>query len=205
MRLSALAPALALAVSLPCLAASADWDRAKILGSPSAPVAIEVYGSFDCIHCKILHEGMMHQIVQDLVLTGKACVVSREFPLAGAGHAYSRGAANLATAAARVAKYQAVADALFKNQEEWETSGKVWETVAAVLTPAEQVKVKALANAADVLAEVQKDYNQAVALGINQTPTLMVIRQKDGKRYPFTGVPPAYEIFRDFIAKDLAK
>ncbi|HMD71699.1 MAG TPA: thioredoxin domain-containing protein [Bryobacteraceae bacterium] len=196
---------LALAALLPGLAVSADWDRAKIQGSTSAPVAIEVFGSFDCVHCKILHEGMLQQIVQDLVVTGKACVISREFPLAGPYHKYARDAANLATAAARIGKYQPVADALFKNQQEWETSGKVWETVAGVLAPAEQVKVKALASDPGVLAEVQKDYDQGAAMGINQTPTVMVIRQRDGKRYPFPGIQITYEMFRDFITKDLAK
>jgi protein-disulfide isomerase len=197
--------ALALAAALPCLAASADWDKAKIQGSTSAPVAIEVFGSFDCIHCKALHEGMMRQIVQDLVLSGKVCVVSREFPLFGPGHMYAREAANLATAAARVGKYQAVSDALFKDQQVWEVNGKVWDTVAAALTPAEQIKVKALSNDKDVLAEVQRDYDQGAASGITQTPTLMVIRQRDGRRYPFQGLSISYELFRDFITKDLEK
>jgi protein-disulfide isomerase len=197
--------ALALAALLPCLAAAADWDKAKIQGSTAAPVVIEVYSSFDCPHCRILHEGMMQKIVQDLVLTGKACVVSREFPLTGPYHTHSREAANMATAAARIAKYQAVADALFGNQQAWAESGKVWETVAAALSPAEQAKVKALANDPGVIAEVEADYQKGVAAGINQTPTLLVIRQRDGKRYPFSGIPPNYEIFRDFIAKDIAK
>jgi protein-disulfide isomerase len=196
---------LALAALLPGMAVSADWDRAKIQGSTTAPVAIEVYSSFDCPHCRILHEGMMQRIVKDLVLTGMACVVSREFPLGGPYHIHSREAANLATAAARIGKYQAVADALYKNQETWEVNGKVWETVASALSPTEQAKVKALANDPGVLAEVQKDYEQCVASGISETPTLMVIRQKDGKRYPFVGIPPNYELFRDFIVKDLAK
>jgi protein-disulfide isomerase len=196
---------LALAALLPCLAVSADWDKAKIQGSTAAPVVIEVYSSFDCPHCAVLHDGMMRKIIQDLVLTGKACVVSREFPLYGPYHKYAREAANLATAAARIAKYQAVADALFKNQQAWAESGKVWETVATALTPAEQAKVKALASDAGVIAEVETDYQKGVAAGINQTPTLLVIRLKDGKRYPFSGIPPNYEIFRDFIAKDLAK
>jgi protein-disulfide isomerase len=196
---------LALAALLPCLAASPDWDKAKIQGSTVAPVAIEVFSSFDCPHCSALHEGMMQQILKDLVITGKACVISREFPLAGPGHVHAREAANLATAAARIGKYEAVASALFKNQQAWAESGKVWETVATVLTPAEQAKVKALAKDPAVLAEVEKDYQQGSAAGINQTPTLMVIRQRDNKRYPFAGLPPSYVIFRDFVAKDLAK
>jgi len=164
-----------------------------------------VWGSFDCSHCKALHEGMLVQIVKDLVVTGKACVISREFPLYGPGHEHAREAANLATAAARIGKYQVVADTLFKNQEAWEMNGKVWDTVAAVLSPAEQAKVKAMAKDPAVLAEVERDYQQAVRLGINQTPTLMVIRQRDGKRYPFVGLPPIYDMFRDFVAKDLMK
>jgi protein-disulfide isomerase len=191
--------ALALVAWLPWLAVSADWDKDKIQGSPAAPVAIEVFSSFDCPHCKLLHEGAMQQIVKDLVVTGKACVVSREFPLLGPGHAHAREAANLATAAARIGKYQAVADALYKDQQEWAESGKVWETVAAALPPAEQAKVKALANDPGVLAEVQKDYQQGTAMGIDRTPTLMVIRQKDGRRFPF-GTPLSYDLFRDFVA-----
>lgn len=168
-------------------------------------MAIEVYGSFDCGHCKLLHETMMPQIIKDLANTGKACVVSREFPLSGQGHKFAREAANLATAAARIGRYQAVADALFRNQTAWAEAGKVWDTVAAALTPTEQAKVKALANDPGVLAEVERDYREGVARGIDHTPTLIVIHQKDGKRYPFVGVPPNYELFRDFIAKDMAK
>jgi len=192
--------ALALAALLPCLAVSANWDKDKMQGSPTAPVAIEVYGSFDCVHCKALHEGMMLQIIKDLVMTGKACVISREYPLPPPYHKYARDAANMATAAARIGKYQPVADALFKDQEKWETSGKVWETVAAVLSPAEQAKVKALANDPAVVAEVQNDLDQGSASGINQTPTMMVIRRSDGKRYPFVGLPPSYDLFRTFVA-----
>lgn len=190
---------LALVAWLPWLAVSADWDKDKIQGPSAAPVAIEVFSSFDCPHCKALHEGTMLQIVKDLVVTGKACVVSREFPLFGPGHAHAREAANLATAAARIGKYQVVADALYKNQMAWAESGKVWETVAAALSPAEQAKVKALVSDPGVLAEVQKDYDQGSAMGINQTPTLMVIRQKDGRRFPF-GMPLSYDLFRDFVA-----
>jgi protein-disulfide isomerase len=197
--------ALALAVTLPCLAVSADWDKEKLQGSLSAPVVIEVYSSFDCPHCRALHEGMMQQILKDLVGTGKACVVSREFPLGGPYHKFSREAANLATAAGRIGRYQTVADALFKNQQSWAESGKVWDTVASALTPTEQAKVKALANDPAVVAEVQRDYDQGSAAGITQTPTLIVIRQKDGKRYTFGGVPPDYNLFRDFVAVDLAK
>jgi protein-disulfide isomerase len=196
---------LALAVLLPCLAVSADWDKDKIQGSTSAPVAIEIYSSFDCPHCKVLHETMMPDMLRDLVGTGKACVISREFPLSGPYHKYARDAANIATAAARIGKYQAVANALFKNQAAWAENGKIWESISSALTPSEQAKVKSLANDSGVIAEVEKDYQQGVASGIDQTPYLIVIRQKDGRRFPFKGMPGSYELFRDFVTKDLLK
>jgi len=142
----------------------------------------------------------MLQIVKDLVIPGKACVVNREFPLGGPYHRYSWDAAHFATAAARIGKYRAVADVLFKDQAVWAEDGKVWEAVASVLTPADQAKVKTLANDPGVVAEVQKDWSAASAAGINQTPTLMVIRQSDGKRFPFSGIPQSYDLFRDFVA-----
>jgi protein-disulfide isomerase len=194
---------LALAALIPCLAISADWDKEKIQGSPTAPVAIEIYSSFDCPHCKILHEGMLLQMIKDLVAPGKACIISREFPLGPPYHKYAREAANLATAAARIGKYSQVADALFKNQQAWAESGKVWDVVASVLNPSEQAKVKSLSTDPGVLAEVEKDYQQGAMSGISETPTLMVINQKTGKRYPFGGIPTNYGFFKDFVLKDL--
>jgi protein-disulfide isomerase len=194
---------LALAALLPCLTIAADWDPNKIQGSPTAPIAIEIYSSFDCPHCAFLHATMVPQILHDMVATGRACVISREYPLPPPAHKYAHEAANLATAAARIGKYQIVADTLFKNQAVWAEAGKVWDVVAAVLSPSEQAKVKALANDPGVIAEVERDYNAAVSAGLNQTPTLMVIQQKTGKKYPFIGVPPNYELFRDFVLQDL--
>src|SRR5690242_5927823 len=137
--------ALALALLLPCFAAMPEIDKAKAMGSPSAPIVMEVFASFDCPHCKDLHETTMPLILRDYVVPGKVYLVNREFPLSGQYHPYAREAANYATAAARIGKYQVVAEALFKNQMAWAQNGKVWETVATVLTPAEQKKVQTLA------------------------------------------------------------
>ena len=166
--------ALALAVMLPCLAAGPDADKAKTMGNPSAPIVLELYSDFMCPHCKHLHEDILPAIVLDFVKTGKAYLVFREFPLNIPQHVYARPAANYATAAARVGKYQAVSDALFKGQQQWGMTGKVWDTVATALTPDEQKKVQALATDPSVLAEVQKDVDLGMRSQINQTPTIIV-------------------------------
>ena len=51
--------------------------------------------------------------------------MSHEYPLNNPAHKYSREAPNYATAAARMGKYDAVADRLFLNQAAWSASGKV--------------------------------------------------------------------------------
>src|SRR5690349_13018380 len=149
------------AAMLPCLAATPDVDKGKMLGNRNAPVVFELYSDFMCPHCKHLHEDILPAIIVDFVNTGKAFLVFREYPLNIPQHVYSRTAANFATAAARVGKYQQVSDALFKNQQSWSMTGKVWETVATALTPDEQKKVQALAKDPTVLAEVQRDYDSA--------------------------------------------
>jgi protein-disulfide isomerase len=186
--------ALALTALLPCLAASSDADPGKSLGSPSAPIRIEVFSDFECPACKALHEQILPLVFKDYAIPGKVYLVSREYPLAM--HQFSREAANYATAAARFGKYQDVADALFKNQLVWEVNGKVWDTVAGVLTPAEAKKVQLLAKDPSVLSEVQRDVDAGKAAGINQTPTMIVTRGTN--RFPVTGAVN-YNLLRSLL------
>ena len=171
-------------------------DRAKATGNPSAPIVIEIYSSFDCPHCKIMHETVEPLLVRDYVMPGKVYLVKREFPLSGPGHAYAREAALYATAAARIGKFEPVADALFKNQAGWAIDGKVWQTVASVLSASEQAKVQALTKEPGVASEVETDYQSGMAGAINSTPTTIISFK--GKRYPFSGVPD-YSLFRQFL------
>jgi protein-disulfide isomerase len=195
-------PALALTLILPLLAAiPPGTDRAKVLGSPNAPVVLEIYSSFDCPHCRALHEELLPLLMRDYVNTGKVAVISREFPLWGQYHPYAREAANLATAAARIGKYEQVEDALFKNQMTWSQNGQVWETVATVLTASEQKKVQELAKEPGVVAEVQRDVDQATKDGVNQTPSIFM--DAKGKRFPLPAGVPSYEFLRSLINDQL--
>ncbi|MBZ5582335.1 MAG: DsbA family protein [Acidobacteriia bacterium] len=192
--------AIALVAVVASLANSLDIDRGKVLGSPSAPIKIDVYSDFECPACKVFHENTLPQLMRDYVIPGKATIVSHEFPLNI--HQYSREAANYATAAARIGKYQAVADALFRKQTSWGANGKVWETVANVLTAEEQKKMQALAKDPSVLAEVQTDMQSGQAAGINETPTIFVTR--GSQRYPLTGYALNYNLLKKLL-NDLLK
>src|SRR4051794_10159990 len=131
-------------IALSAVLAASAADNGKILGSPTAPIRIEIYSDFACPACRTFHEQTLPMIVRDYVMSGKVAIVNREFPLNIPAHKYSREAANYATAAARLGIYQPVADALFRAQESWNTTGKVWDTVAGVLSAEQQRKVQAL-------------------------------------------------------------
>ena len=186
-----------LVLLLPCLAGVPEVDKGKALGSPTAPVVIEVFASFDCPHCKVFHEEVIPQLVKDYVVPGKVYLVNREFPLGGPYHPYARQAAIFATAAARIGRYAEVSQALFNNQAAWAVNGKVWETVASVLTPTEQRKVQELAKQPAIQAEVQREYDEGIAAGINATPTIIVTR--GSKRYPIPSQDLNYGFLKSLI------
>jgi protein-disulfide isomerase len=133
-------------------------------------------------------------LMRDFVNTGKAYLVYKEFPLPM--HSHSREAAAYACAAARVGKYEQVADALFQNQPSWADNGKVFETVASVLSPADQKKVQSLAKDPSVVSEVERDVQEGQLERVNQTPTMLIIR--NGKKYPIGGTIN-YELLRRFL------
>jgi protein-disulfide isomerase len=194
--------ALSVAALLPCLAAGPDVDKGRSMGDPAAPMLFEVYSDFSCPACKHLHDFVLPTIIMDYVKTGKAFLVFREFPLNIPAHKYSRPAAALAVAAARIGKYQTVSDALFRDQQSWGESGKVWEIVAGVLTPEERKKVQSLANDPAVLADVQRDVDRGKQTPITQTPTLLVTYKL--RQQPWTQFTD-YGLFRGYIDALLKK
>lgn len=186
--------ALALLTLLPCVAATPDIDKGKIYGNPSAPVRLEIYSDFQCPACKNLHETILPSLLKDYVIPGKVCIVNREFPLQM--HPHSREAANYATAAARFGLYQPVADRLFEAQSSWSNTGKVWDTVASVLSPEQQKKVAAAAKEPGIAAAVQADVDSGNKERVASTPTVMLIHGAKKFAIPY---PIQYTYFKSLI------
>src|SRR5215468_7889368 len=183
----------------PALVAAPPIDKAKAFGNPAAPITIELFSDFQCPSCRSLHMSMLPALMKDYVVPGKAYLVYKEFPLSQ--HNHSREAAAYACAAARVGKYEQVADALFQNQPAWAENGKVFETVASALTPAERTKVQALAQDPSVVNEVQSDYMEGQREQVNQTPTMIII--KGTKKWPIAG-SLSYNLLKQFL-DDISK
>lgn len=191
--------ALAFAVMLPCLAAGPER---KSVGNSAAPLRMDLFDDFTCPHCKMLHEQILPRIMADYVTPGKAYLVFHEFTLTGQGHEHSKTASMYAAAAARVGKYQPVADALFLTQSSWAMSGKVWETVSPALNAAEQKKVQALMKDPAIAAEVQRDLEQGISMHVDRTPTLVMSRK--GKQTPWASWTD-YGLFKSMVDLLLSK
>jgi protein-disulfide isomerase len=178
--------ALLLAALLPCLGQTLTADPNKSFGNPSAPIRLDIFSDFECPACRNFHLNTLPQLERDYGSTGRIYIVTHEFPLNIPAHKYSREVADYATAAARVGKYEAVADSLFQNQPTWyaegTSPGKFWDFISAVLTPAEQKKVQMLAKDPSVLAEVQNDVNLGNRLTVNSTPSFFLTH--GSQRYP---------------------
>jgi len=143
---------------------------------------------------KAMHDQLLPVLIKDYVMPGKVYLVYHEFPLAM--HSHSREAAHYATAAARFGIYQPVADRLFLNQSSWAASGKVWDTVAVVLSPDQQKKVQALAKDPSVMAAVQQDVELGQRERVTSTPTLILTHGK--QKFPLPS-PVNYNFLRSLL------
>ena len=59
----------------------AEWIAAKSLGSPDAPVVIQLWEDFLCPSCQTFARTVKPQLVEDYVKTGKVRLVYNYFPL----------------------------------------------------------------------------------------------------------------------------
>lgn len=171
----------------------------KALGSPTAPVIIELYSDFACPHCKEFHDETLPSLVNDFVNTGKVYLVRHYFLLK---FQYSRLSASYACAAAKIGRYNEVSDALFLMQPSWSQTGNVDGTVAKVLTPADLQKVRALSKDPSVTKEIEDDTAQGTADRVQQTPTMIIVHK--GERIPVAGVI-SYPILKMYLEKVLAR
>jgi protein-disulfide isomerase len=188
--------ALLLAALIPCLGQTLPADKDKAFGNPTAVSRLDIFSDFSCPTCRAFHMEILPQLEREYGSSGKLYIVSHEFPLNIPAHKYSREAANYATAAARIGKFDAVADKLFQTQPDWSVNGKVWETVASVLKPDEQKKVRTIAADPATLAEVQNDVNLGNKLGVNSTPTVFLTQ---GMRRFAIPNPMSYDLLRSLI------
>ncbi|MCU0621845.1 MAG: DsbA family protein, partial [Gemmatimonadales bacterium] len=154
--------------------------RGYVVGSPDAPIEITEYGDYQCPACASFDAVQLPDVKSRLVESGRARFRYRDFPLDG--HKHSRLAAHATACADEQGKY-------------WEAHGKVYETQASWSPRPEAAgalrgMMKALGldmsaydacmTSAKYAGRIQASYQEAVATGVNSTPTFLI----GGRLYP---------------------
>ena len=187
------APALLLAV-LVTSSPSAQTQSTRAVGPVTAAVRIDLFSDFECGACKALHEQTIKRVKEEFAMKGKLRLVHHDFPLPQ--HKHARQAATLAAAADRLGKFDAVADALFRQQETWSKDGSVDAVVDSVLTPEERKKLREIAKDPAILANLERDVQLGQRMKVSQTPTMIVTH--DGKPNPIAGAV-SYTVFSKYL------
>ena len=169
-------------------------DDDVVLGDPKAPVTMVIFGDYQCPFCGRMFQEVEGRLKEIYVKTGKLKMVYRDFPLDQL-HPYARTAAEMAECARDQGKYWAYHDALFNLQDQIPTLDFV--TLAGQLG-LDKNKFSACSQSGKYKAEVEKDYEDGLILGINGTPTSFV----NGER--LVGAQP-YSAYQAAIEAALAK
>ncbi|MCA9149304.1 MAG: tandem-95 repeat protein, partial [Planctomycetales bacterium] len=145
-------------------------------GDPAAPVVLIEYLDFQCPSCKAYHS-VVKKLEEDYA--GQLLVVRRHFPLTSIHpNAFAAGVA--AEAASNQGKFDEFGTMLFDNQAEWQAESDpttFFEQYASTLgLNIEQFRADMTSS--DGVIRVQRDLDDAVALGNNATPTFYVNGEK---------------------------
>jgi protein-disulfide isomerase len=166
----------------------------RAMGPVAAAVRIDVFSDFECPACKALHEQTLKRVKEEYASKGRLRLVHHDFPLQQ--HKHARRAAALAAAADKLGKFDAVSDALFRQQETWSKTGNVDDVVDSVLTPEERKRIDTLANDPAIAANIERDIQLGQRMEVSSTPTMIVTH--NGKPSPVVGVI-TYSVFSRYL------
>ena len=169
----------------------------KAIGSPSAPITMEVFGDFQCPACRNFFEASEKQVIDEYVIPGKVYIIHRDFPLDM--HPYARQAARLANAAAELGQFEAIERALYDHQDQWTTRGNIDEVIAASFSAAQFKKFQAFEaqHINDINASIERDRTMGVQRNVNQTPTIFITAHGKTEGLPGGGVD--YKLLKNYF------
>jgi protein-disulfide isomerase len=148
----------------PILSVNTEGDPS--MGPADAPVTIVEFSDFQCPYCKF-----SVPVIKDILgrYPGRVRVVYRDFP--GSNHPQAHQAAEAAQCAAEQGYFWNYHDLLFSQQ----VAGQGWDYAAlAKQVGLDQQSFALCLNAGRYRAEVAKDLQDGLRLGVSSTPTFFV-------------------------------
>ena len=141
-----------------------------IMGKKDAPVTMIEFSDYQCPFCKRFFETTLSTLKAEYIETGKVRYVFRDFPLDQI-HPHARKAAEAAHCAGDQGKFWEMHDLLFQNQQALQ--------IESLKTHARSLRLNGAAfdaclDRGKYAAEVQKDFDDGVAVGVRGTPSFFV-------------------------------
>jgi protein-disulfide isomerase len=173
-------------------------DRARIQGSPSAPLWVVEVSDFQCPYCKQWHEQTYPALKREYVDAGKVRLAYINFPLRGHRNAWP--AAEAAMCAGAQDKFWPMQDLLFDTQDRWgnlvdpkpvfdSLATRIGVDIGTFNECVSQQKMRPL---------IQADLERATRAGVDATPSFVI-----GNTL-LSGAQPV-EVFRRVIDEALQK
>ena len=171
------------------------------MGSPTAPVVLEDFSSYQCGFCGLYARDTLPQLLQDYVETGQVLYVFRDFAIRSQPQSLlAAEAANCAGQVGGAGAYWAMHDTLFARQTEWSGRGNAAQLFKGYGTEA-GLDPDAFGECLDSGAtrdQAEADVSEGLARGVRGTPTFFI----DGQ--PLVGAQP-YAVFARAIDAALDK
>jgi protein-disulfide isomerase len=159
-------------------------------GDANAPVTIIEFTDYQCPYCQRHATETMPTLLAELVESGRAQYVIKDFPLENI-HPQARAAANAARCAGEQDAYWPMHDALFAQQQAWtEAAPQVndYFTAMAAELSLDSDQFAACLESGQYDAAVQANLDEGVSLGVRGTPSFFI------NGFPVSGSQP-FELF----------
>ncbi len=177
-------PTTAAGLASPAVTSPANLAQDRTLGSPQAPVTIDVWADFQCPGCGTFSRVVAPRLVDAYVTQGKVKILYHDFAFLGQE---SQQAAVAARCAAQQGRFWAYHDYVFANQG-GENQGAFSRDRLLAIGDAVGLDRAAFTRCLEdpsVAQAVQAETQQGASSGINSTPTLFLNGQKlPGYEFP---------------------
>ena len=164
----------------------------RVLGNLDAPITIIEYASMTCPHCANFHTTMLPDIKRELLATGKAKLIFRDYPL----DKYALMASMMARCAPE-GKYFDLIEVIFRNQERWMKSDNPTKALAQLgnLAGMDNDYIAACMQNAELQSAILAEQQEAGRLyQVRSTPSFIFNTQKNDNVKSLSGVETAKEI-----------
>ena len=149
-----------------------DWIR----GNPNAPIQIVEYSDYDCPFCKNFHD-TMNQVMTEYGTTGEVAWIYRHFPLAQL-HPNAPRIAQAAECVGHLGGNEAFwtfSDLIFNERETNQATDMTRLAGYAATAGVDQAAYTECVTSDQYMADVEADFNNAVAVGGRGTPHSIII------------------------------